>query len=187
MVQRTNLIDSVGVIAALLLPLTIDDSTCMHTKPMALGLFAEIFSNISFFANVYSLMGTLTGSWWAVIYEVYGDVIRPIIGLVIAFVSLLIEKLLCNIIDAYEFNDTTITKSTGKFIAWMVPFVITVIAIFIMTFQQQSDARIARAQRLKEGLSMVDKEDRRDGDPFNSFSTKLDYRMVIDRSNASRP
>ena len=170
MVSRTDLLNTIGVIAALLLPLTITDNTCTYTDPEWLGLAAAVFSNISYFANMYSLLGTLTASWWAVTYQVYGDVIRPTVALAIAFISMLIEQLFCKIIGSFEFDVEPKSKTIGAFVTWVVPFGLVVLMLPMMIIEQHREAKMALKERRKEGLGLVDKEDRRNGDVFNTFS-----------------
>jgi len=172
MVRRTELLNTIGVIAALLLQLTIGDSVCVYTKPKELGLFVAIFSNISYFSNIYALISTLTSSWWAVVYGTYGDTLRPIIGLGIAFVSLLIEQLLCTIVKRFDFVSPETPTWIPLFIVWIIPYTLTLIAVTVMIFQQQTEAKLAREGRGQQGLDLVDMEDRRENDPLNSFNAR---------------
>jgi len=190
MVLRTDLLNTIGVIAALLLPLTTEEDSVIRTQPMAIGVCMKCLSNVSYFANLYSLLATLTASYWAVKYEVYGDVRRPIIGLVIAFITLLCDNLLGVIIECFDMVDRDEEDayaqyktyrppwSVWMFLVWVVPFAITILATVEIIIGQRMDSYQHRLERDAEGLPLVDPEKRRPGDAFswnNRSSTKTMY------------
>lgn len=189
MVLRTDLLNTIGLIAALLLPLTKSNDNLVHTNPMALGIVMKCFSNISYFANLYSLISTLSASYYAIAYEVYGDIWRPLFGLMVAFASLMCEQLLQLVIVCFELVDEANESayklrntyrspwSVPMFTIGIVPFVVMLLAILESVIAQRLDARQHHIERKREGLPAVDGEKRRRGDPFNRglMSTNTPY------------
>lgn len=189
MVQRTDLLNTIGLIAALLLPLNDSADENVHTKPMWLGITVKALSNISFFSNLYALISTLTASYWAVQYEVYGDVWRPVYGLTIAFFTFVFEKFLGAIVECFGLVDSAAEnafQTTKQFEApwspWMfgvyvVPFTLTIVAICTTYCEQGDEAASDRKERVDQGLKPIDPEYRRKNDRFNGVKSYLKVRM----------
>lgn len=192
MVLRTDLLNTIGVIAALLLPITTTENLYIITTPKEVGFVIGLLSNTSYFANLYSIVGTLSASYWAVAYEVYGDVKRPLVGLILAFISLLIEMVLGTTVacfdlvdrqadDAYKLYKTHAQPSMIPFfLIWIIPFSLMLIAMIEMYIMHRIEAIRWRTQRKDQELPLVDPENRRKDDPFSVWD--LDGRRVTKSS-----
>lgn len=176
MVLRSDVLGTISVVSALLLP-EIDGVLAgrVRTKPAELGVVAVWVQFLAIAAIWYTIMVSVSAAYYAEVYKVYADLSHPIYGLCVAVVLYFLTTIYSGFLNDFGFVDKALPGDTfteigmqwAIFTSWFIPTILIFVAFGFTVAVQSRDAISRTRERHAYGLKQVDEEQRLESDPLS--------------------